>query len=86
MATAIFGLCLLTAALCAALLLRSYFRTRFGLLLWSGLCFLGLTANNLLLLLDKTVFPEMDLTVWRAALGLVSLLLLVYGLVTERAR
>ncbi|WP_457391495.1 DUF5985 family protein [Roseateles sp. P5_E1] len=84
MTVLIFGLCLMTAALCAVLLLRSYVRTRFALLLWSGLCFVGLTANNVLLLLDKTVFPDLDLSPWRAALGLVSMLLLVVGLVMER--
>lgn len=86
MAIAIFVLCLLTAALCAVLLLRSYFRTRFALLLWAGLCFVGLTANNVLLLLDKAVFPEVDLSPWRAVVGLVAMLLLVFGLVTERER
>lgn len=86
MAIAIFVLCLLTAALCAVLLLRSYFRTRFALLLWAGLCFAGLTVNNVLLLLDKAVYPDVDLSPWRAVVGLVSMLLLVVGLVTERGR
>jgi hypothetical protein len=82
----IFGLCLLTAALCATLLLRSYFRTRFALLLWGGLCFLGLTLNNALLLLDKAMFADVDLSPWRAIVGLVSLLLLVFGLVTGKGQ
>lgn len=86
MAVAIFALCLLTSVLCAVLLLRSYRRTRFALLLWSGLCFMGLTANNLLLLLDKAVIPDVDLSPWRAVVGLVAMLLLVVGLVTERER
>ena len=80
---AIFALCALTALACAALLLRGYLRTRFRLLLWSGLCFVGLTANNVLLLLDKLVFTQADLSTWRLLLGLVSVLLLVGGLVLE---
>jgi hypothetical protein len=80
---AIFALCALTALACAALLLRGYLRTRFRLLLWSGLCFVGLTANNVLLLLDKLVFTQVDLSTWRLLLGLVSVLLLVGGLVLE---
>ena len=80
---AIFALCALTALACAALLLRGYLRTRFRLLLWSGLCFVGLTANNVLLLLDKLVFTQLDLSTWRLLLGLVSVLLLVGGLVLE---
>lgn len=65
---------------------RSYVRTRFALLLWAGLCFAGLTVNNVLLLLDKAVYPDVDLSPWRAVVGLVSMLLLVVGLVTERGR
>jgi hypothetical protein len=79
----IYTLCTLTALAVAALLLRGYFRTRFRLLLWSGLCFVGLTANNLLLALDKLVFVESDLSTWRLAVGLVAVLLLVTGLVME---
>jgi hypothetical protein len=86
MAILIFALCLMTSALCAVLLLRSYARTKFALLLWSGLCFVGLTANNALLLVDKTLLPDLDLSPWRAALGLIALLLLVVGLVVERER
>jgi len=86
MAIPILALCLMTAALCAVLLIRSYLRTRFALLLWSGLCFVGLTANNVLLVLDKTLLEDVDLSAWRAAVGLVSMLLLVVGLVTERGR
>ena len=36
-----------TVFLCATLLLRAYGRTRKRLLLWSGLCFLGLTLSNM---------------------------------------
>ena len=80
---AIYALCACTALACAALLLRGYLRTRFRLLLWSGLCFAGLTANNVLLLLDKVVFTEVDLSTWRLLIGLVSMLLLVAGLILE---
>ena len=65
---------------------RGFLRTRFGMLVWSGLCFVGLPANNMILLLDKTVFRDVDLSPWRAVVGLVSMLLLVVGLVTERER
>lgn len=80
---AIYGLCAMTAFACAALLLRAYFRTRFKLLLWSGLCFVGLCLNNVLLVLDKLVFLDADLSSWRLALGLVSVLLLLAGLILE---
>jgi len=81
----IFGLCALTAGLCAWMLLRTYLRTRFRLLLWSGLCFVGLTANNLLLILDRYVLTSLDLSIWRLLLGLVAVLLLLSGLILENA-
>lgn len=83
MAQAIYSLCALTALLCAVLLLRAYARTRFRLLLWSGLCFVGLTANNLLLVLDRLVFREVDLSLARLLVALGSVLLLVVGMLLE---
>ena len=79
----IYGLCALTAASCTALLFRGYFASRYRLLLWSGLCFAGLTANNVLLILDKAVFTWVDLTSWRLGLALASVLLLLCGLILE---
>jgi hypothetical protein len=79
----IYALCTLTAALCALLLLRGYLRTRFRLLLWSGACFVGLTANNVLLVLDRIVLPDVDLLPWRLCVALAAVLLLVFGLVIE---
>jgi hypothetical protein len=81
MGAVIYSLCALTAALCAVLLLRAYSRTRTRMLFWSGLCFLGLTASNTLLVLDRIVLPAVDLSAARLAVGLVALLLLIYGLV-----
>ena len=82
----IYGLCACTALACTLLLLRGWLRTRHRLLLWSGLCFAGLTANNVLLVLDKTLLSETDLSTWRLATALVAVLLLVAGLVIESDR
>ena len=73
----------LVTALCAVLLLRGYARSRSRLLLWSGLCFIGLTISNALLFVDLQVFPEVDLYMWRLATAAAAMLLLVYGLVFE---
>lgn len=73
----------LVTALCATLLLRGYLRARSRLLLWSGLCFLGLTASNALLFLDLVVFLQLNLYMWRLGTAAVAMLLLVYGLVFE---
>jgi hypothetical protein len=83
MATAIYVLCLLTSAACAALLLRGYAQTRVRLLLWSGLCFLGLALNNLLLVVDLRVLPETDLSVYRTLPALFGVLVLIYGMIWE---
>ena len=73
----------LVTALCAVLLLRGYARSRSRLLLWSGLCFIGLTVSNALLFVDLRILPDVDLYMWRLATAAASMLLLVYGLVFE---
>jgi cytochrome bd-type quinol oxidase subunit 2 len=83
MAGIIYSMCALTALLCAWLLLLAYRRNRYKLLLWSGLCFVGLTLNNVLLIVDKLVVPDYDLSVWRSASALLSLMILLYGLIWD---
>ena len=83
MATVVYALCALTSLACAVLLLRGYLRSRARLLLWSGLCFAGLAANNVLLLIDKRVVPTMDLSLWRSLPALAGVAVLLYGLVWE---
>jgi hypothetical protein len=85
MADIVYVLCALTSALCAVLLLRRYAQTRVRLLLWSGLCFIGLALNNLLLIVDVHVVPEVDLSIVRALPAVVGVALLIYGLVWESA-
>ena len=79
----IYSLCALTSLTCAWLLLRSYHATRFRLLFWSGLCFTLLALNNILLVLDKLVFPDVDLSIWRSLLALSGLVLLLFGLIWQ---
>jgi hypothetical protein len=79
----VYSLCALTAALCAVLLLQSYAGSRYRLLLWSGLCFAGLTLNNLLLVLDKIALPDFDLSLWRTGVALLAMCILLYGLVWD---
>jgi hypothetical protein len=80
----IYLLCTLTSLACAWLLLASYRRTRHRLLFWSGWSFVAMTVNNLFLVLDKVVFPEVDLLPVRLVAALVSMLLLLYGLIYEK--
>lgn len=83
MAAVIYILCALTAFGCAWALLRGYFKRRHRLLLWSGLCFAGLFANNLILVFDRLIFREADFSTWRLVAALVALLPLLYGLIWE---
>jgi hypothetical protein len=83
MAALIYGLCSLTALLCAWLLLQAYRRGRYRLLLWSGLCFAGLTLNNLLLVIDKVVFPQIDMSTPRVSVALLAMIVLLYGLIWD---
>lgn len=83
MATAIYALCALTSLVCAVLLLRSYAHGRVPLLLWSGLCFLGLALNNILLFIDLSVVPTVDLSAWRTLPALIGVGFLLWGLVWE---
>ena len=83
MATLIYALCALTSLAAAVLLLRGYRQNGTRLLLWAGLCFVGLALNNALLFVDLGLVPEVDLSVWRSLPTLIGLGLLTYGLVWE---
>ena len=78
----VFVLCALTSLAVAVLLLRGYFQTRTRLLLWTGLCFVGLFLNNALLVIDSRT-PSVDLSVWRSVPAVIGLALLVYGLIWD---
>jgi hypothetical protein len=84
MAAPIYILCALTSLACAWLLLYRYRNSGHRLLFWSGLCFAVMTLNNLLLVFDKLVFPDIDLLPYRNASALVAVLLLLYGLIDEK--
>ena len=86
MAAAVYILSALISLASAVLLLRSFARTRTSLLFWAGLCFVGLTLNNVLLFVDKELATGADLSTWRALPALLGTLLLVYGLVAEETQ
>ena len=84
MAEMVYVLGTILSALCAALLLRGYVRSRHRLLLWSGLCFVGLALNNAVLVLDLVVFAHgPDLAIPRLVTAVGGLSLLLYGLLWE---
>jgi hypothetical protein len=82
MAPTIYSLCALTALTCFVLLWRSWRQSRARLLFWSSLCFAALSVNNILLVLDKVVYPvEVDLLLARLLSAFAAVLLMLYGLV-----
>lgn len=76
-------LAVLTSISCTVLLLRGYAANGLRLLLWSGLCFVFLSLNNVLLFLDLVVFTDIDLRAYRLLAALVGLLFLLYGFIWE---
>jgi hypothetical protein len=78
---AVYTLCFLTSALCAVLLGRSYLRVRVRLVLWSSLCFAFLAANNLVVVLDLVLLPDIDLRLLRHALSIGGILALLWGFI-----
>jgi hypothetical protein len=82
--TLIYSLCLLASAACATLLVRGYLRSRTALLLYSAACFVFLSVNNLLVVIDLLVFPTgFDLGVIRLLATLAGVSTLIYGFIWE---
>ena len=74
----------LTSISCMVLLYRGYARTGARLLLWSALCVVGLSVNNVLLFFDFVIFPtQVDLRPWRLAAALAGVLFLLYAFIWE---
>jgi hypothetical protein len=83
MAASVYILGTLVSMLCGVLLLRGYARGKRRLLLWSGICFLGLSVSNFLVFLDLVVFPDVNLYSWRLVTAAISMLMLLWGLIWE---
>jgi hypothetical protein len=79
----VYILCLATCAVCAGLLVRSWFKTRTRLLLWTAISFVFLAINNFFLLADAVLLPDYDLSAARLIAALVAVSILVFGLVWE---
>jgi hypothetical protein len=89
MAETVYILCALTSLTCALMLLRGYSRSGARLLLWSGFCFIFLFLYNILLLVDKVMLPDQDtlfgvhFVLWRGAVALIGVILLLVGLIWD---
>lgn len=83
MAETVYILSAMTSLACALMLFRGYLRSQTRFLLWSSLCFIGLTLNNFLLFIDLVIVPQTDLSMWRSMTALGGLALLLYGLIWD---
>ncbi len=79
----VYIVCAITTLLCAIMLFRGYKSFGVRLLLWSSLCFIGLTIENIMLYVDYHVVPDVSLVFWRKIPGLIGIALLLYGLIWE---
>jgi hypothetical protein len=80
----VYILCLVTSSACAWLLGRTWRRTRTPLLFWSAACFTLLAGNNLFLIFDLLVFPNIDFRLVRGLLSLGAVAVLLYGFIWNR--
>jgi hypothetical protein len=79
----LFGAALTCA--CGLLLLRGYRENGRRLLLWSGICFIGLSLNNVLVFVDLAILMQgADLYALRLSVTSLSMLALCYGLIWEK--
>lgn len=84
MGSVVYALCTITSFTCAVLLMRRFSANGHRLLLWSGLCFCGLTVNNILLFTDYILLPtQVNLAVPRSITAAASLLVLLVGLILD---
>ena len=81
---ALFLIAALTSLACMVLLFRAYTASRRRVLLWSALCFVALTINNVLLFVDLVVLPaSVDLRVLRHSTALIGVVFMLYGFIRE---
>jgi len=80
---ALYVVAVLSSGACAVLLLRGYLRRRVRLLMWSGICFIGLTINNVALFVDLIVFPDLDFRLARLIPALIGMTVLLYGFIWD---
>lgn len=83
-ATIVYLLCMVTSAVCAGLLVRTYLRTRARLLLWVAISFVCLAINNFLVFTDLVIIgTATDLRGLRYIAALSAACILIYAFIWE---
>jgi hypothetical protein len=80
---ALYLVAVVSSGACAVLLFRGYLHRRVRLLMWSAICFVGLTVNNVALFVDLVVFPNIDLRLARLIPALIGMGCLLYGFIWD---
>jgi hypothetical protein len=83
MAVTVYLLCSFTSFASAFLLYRGYRESRYRLLLWCAWGFLGFFLNNILLMVDMLLFPDVSISLLRTLPALVGVSIMTYGLIAE---
>jgi hypothetical protein len=81
MAGLVYILCAATALACALLLFRAYSKSGHALLFWSAACFACLTLNNGMLVADRLLIEDVDLSLWRLLPAVAAMVVMLHGLV-----
>ena len=79
----LYAVCVLSSTACTVLLFRGYIKRRVPLLMWSAICFAGLSVNNMALFVDLVLFPEIDLRLARLVPALIGMTFLLYGFIWD---
>lgn len=79
----VYVLCLITSVICAGLLVRAFLRSRAPLLMWSAIAFSLLALNNLFVVLDMILLPEIDFSLARQGMALAAVAVLLYAFIWE---
>jgi hypothetical protein len=75
--------CFLTSLSCCLLLIRGYSRTASKVLLWAAACFVLLAIDNLLVVVDFILLPNVDLSLLRLFATLLAASTLLIGFIRE---
>jgi hypothetical protein len=82
--TLVYLLCFITSGACAALLARSFLKSRSRMLFWSALCFALLALVHLIVIFDLVIYPDsVDLRPYRLWLTLVAVAVLLFGFIWD---
>jgi hypothetical protein len=79
----VYLLCLLTCAVCAGLLVRSWWKTRTRLLAWMAASFVLFAFNNFFLFADVVLFPTANLWLFRFVPAFAGVTVMIIAFIWE---